>query len=95
MLFRSQAQEAQSRMASVTAVGSAGGGMVKVTLNGVMEMLAVEISPEVIDPSDPGMLQDLLRAAHNDATARVREEMQAEVARTVGSSGLGSFGSGS
>lgn len=90
-----QAQEAQSRMASVTAVGSAGGGMVRMTLNGVMELLSVEIAPEAIDPSDPGMLQDLIRAAHNDAATRVREEMQAEVARTVGSAGLGNFGSGS
>jgi nucleoid-associated protein EbfC len=90
-----QAQEAQSRMASVTAIGSAGGGMVRVTLNGIMEMLAIEIAPEVIDPSDPLMLQDLVRAAHNDAAAHVREAMQAEVARTVGGAGLGSFGSGS
>jgi len=80
-----QAMEAQSRLAAITAVGSAGGGMVKVTLSGAMELLTVQIAPEVIDPSDPGMLQDLIKAAHNDAASRVKEAMQTDVARTMGS----------
>ncbi len=92
-----QAQEAQERMASVSAQGSAGGGMVKVTMNGAMEMLAVEISPEAVDPSDIGMLQDLIRAAYNDASAKVKETLQTEMSRSLGGLGLGGaspFGSG-
>lgn len=84
-----QAAEAQSRMASVTAVGSAGGGMVKVTLNGAMDMLAVEIAGEVVDPNDVPMLQDLVRAAYSDAAARVREAVQADLARSMGPGGIG------
>ena len=60
-----QALEAQARMASVTAVGSAGGGMVRLTLNGAMELVAVELSPEAVDPAEIGMLQDLIRASRS------------------------------
>jgi DNA-binding YbaB/EbfC family protein len=79
-----QAQEAQARMAALSVVGVAGGGMVRMTMNGTMDLLNVEIAPEVIDPSDPGMLEDLLKAAHNDAVYRIREAMQADVARSMG-----------
>ncbi|MBU0926788.1 MAG: YbaB/EbfC family nucleoid-associated protein [Spirochaetes bacterium] len=83
--LQKQALEAQARMASLSAVGSAGGGMVKMTLNGAMDLLSVEIAPEAIDPNDPAMLQDLIKAAHNDAAYRVKEAMQADVARSMGS----------
>lgn len=85
-----QANEAKERVAAVSATGSAGGGMVKVTLNGAMEMLAVEIAPDAVDPSDIPMLQDLVRAAFNDASAKVAEAVKAEVSRSMG--GLGGFG---
>lgn len=89
--LQKQAMEAQARMAAISAVGSAGGGMVKVTLSGTMELLNIDIAQEVIDPSDPGMLRDLIKAAHNDAAQRVKEAMQADVARSIG--GLPGFGS--
>lgn len=82
--LQKQAQEAQARMAAISVVGVAGGGMVRMTMNGTMDLLNVEIAPEVIDPSDPGMLKDLLKAAHNDAVYRIREAMQADVARSMG-----------
>ncbi len=82
--LQKQAQEAQARMAALSVVGVAGGGMVKMTMNGTMDLLNVEIAPEVIDPSDPDMLKDLLKAAHNDAVYRIREAMQADVARSMG-----------
>lgn len=86
-----QMQEAQARVAAVTAVGSAGGGMVKVTLNGGMEMLSVEIAPELMAPEERGMLQDLVRAAYNDASAKVKEALQSELSRSAG--GLGDLSS--
>lgn len=82
--LQKQAQEAQARMAALSVVGVAGGGMVKMTMNGTMDLLNVEIAPEVIDPSDPEMLKDLLKAAHNDAVYRIRETLQADVARSMG-----------
>lgn len=89
-----QALEAQAKMAAVSAVGSAGGGMVKVTLNGAMDLLAVELSPEAVDPADLGMLQDLIRAAHHDAAERVREAVKEELSRSMGGLGLGGMGLG-
>ncbi|GAB1457886.1 MAG: YbaB/EbfC family nucleoid-associated protein [Spirochaetia bacterium] len=83
--LQKQALEAQSRMAAISAIGSAGGGMVKITLNGALELLNIDIAPEVMDPNDPGMLKDLIKAAHNDASARVKEAMQADLTRGMGS----------
>jgi hypothetical protein len=65
--------EAQAKLAATQVTGSAGGGMVKVTLNGKMEAISCEIAPEVVDPKDVQILQDLVRAAVTDATARLRE----------------------
>jgi len=77
-------QEAQERISKTTVVGSAGGGMVKITLNGGFEMLGIEIAPEVVDSSDVGMLGDLVRAAHNDAVAKLRESLQKEISGAAG-----------
>lgn len=77
-------REAQDRMARTTATGSAGGGMVRITLNGSFEMTGIEIAPEVLDPPDPALLGDLVRAAHNDAAARIRETLQRDLAGAAG-----------
>ena len=78
-----QAQALQSKMealkeeaAQQTAEGSAGGGMVNVTVNGKGEVLAVRIEPQVVDPEESEMLQDLVVAATNQAIARAQEAMQ-------------------
>jgi len=86
-----QAQQMQQKMledlGNVTATGQAGGGMVKIEVNGNHEATAVTIDKAVIDPDDPSMLEDLVRAAVNDAAKRV-EELRAEKARGV-AGGLG------
>ncbi|SIQ14638.1 hypothetical protein SAMN05920897_104124 [Alkalispirochaeta americana] len=68
--------EAQTRMRSITATGTAGGDMVKISLNGEFQIQHVEISPEAVDPEDLSLLQDLIRAAHNDAVAAVKERLR-------------------
>ncbi len=89
--LQKQAMEAQSRMASISATGSSGGGMVKMTMNGTMELLNIAIAPEAIDPADPSILEDLIKAAYNDVSHRIREAIQADVSRNMG--GLSGFGS--
>ena len=78
-----QAQQMQEKMqrelAELKVESSVGGGMVKVTMSGHKEVLAVSIDPEVIDPNDPGMLQDLIVAACNDAGRKVDEAMREKV----------------
>lgn len=63
-------QKAQEQVATITATGEAGGGMVKVTVNGKHEAARVEIDPALLK-EDKEMLEDLIAAAINDATHKV------------------------
>lgn len=82
--LQERVREAQERVARAAATGSSGGGMVRITLNGSFEMTGIEIAPEALDPPDPGLIGDLVRAAHNDASARLRETLQKELAGAAG-----------
>jgi nucleoid-associated protein EbfC len=77
-------QEAQERVSAVEAEGQSGGGMVRVTLNGKGLATAVAIDPSLIDPKDPGVLEDLLRAAINDARAKVDARVSDEMSKATG-----------
>lgn len=68
-------QKAQEEIARMEVVGEAGGGMVKVTMNGKHEVQKVQIEPAVIG-EDREMLEDLVAAAINDAVRRVETESQ-------------------
>ena len=74
----------QQRMAELRVEGSAGGGMVKATMNGTKELLAVTIDKEAVDPNDVEMLQDLVVAAVNEAARKVDEEMQSSIGAMTG-----------
>lgn len=63
----------QEELAKNPVEGTAGGGVVKVTVNGANQMLAIELAPEVVDPDDIEMLQDLIVAATNDAVANAQK----------------------
>ncbi len=75
-----QAQQMQAEMAKAqeelkneTVEASAGGGMVKVTMTGDMQLREITISPEAIDPEDPDLLQDMVTAAVNEALRSAQE----------------------
>jgi len=75
-----QAQQMQAEMAKAqeelkneTVEASAGGGMVKVTMTGDMQLREIKISPEAIDPEDPDLLQDMVTAAVNEALRSAQE----------------------
>ena len=78
----------QEKLGSITAVGSAGGGMVEVDITGKMEVLAVRIKPEAVDPSDIAMLEDLVAAALGQALEKVREKISGEVGAMAGGLGI-------
>jgi nucleoid-associated protein EbfC len=71
-------QRAQEELANLEVTGSAGGGMVSVTLTGRMECRGVKIDPSVL--SDAEMTEDLVVAAINDAVNKVNAESQAKMA---------------
>ena len=86
-----QAQAMQSRMAEMQAeldrmemTGQAGGGMVKVTLNGKGEMRALKIDPKLADPAEIEVLEDLIIAAAKDAKTKVEERVAAEMSKLTG-----------
>jgi DNA-binding YbaB/EbfC family protein len=74
----------QRQMASISVEGTAGGGMVKATMSGNKELLSVTIDKQVIDPEDVEMLQDLVKAAVNEAARKVDEEMQSSMGAMTG-----------
>ena len=86
-----QAQEMQARMAKIqeelaqkTVEGSAGGGMVLVTVNGQLNVNAVKIDPTVINTEEKEMLEDLILAAVNDGMRKARDLASAEMSKLTG-----------
>jgi hypothetical protein len=66
-----EAFSAQARAADEVVTGSAGGGVVTVEMSGAGEIRSIKLAPEVVDPEDIEMLQDLIVAALHDAGAKV------------------------
>jgi DNA-binding YbaB/EbfC family protein len=86
-----QAQQLQSKMLEMqeelgnkTVTVQVGGGMVEVVANGRQEVLSLRLDPEVVNPDDTDMLQDLILAAVNDALNRSREMVSDEMAKLTG-----------
>lgn len=86
-----QAQQLQSKMARLqeeleekTVEASSGGGMVTAVVNGRQEILSINIEPEVINPDDQEMLQDLILAAINDGLAKARNMVNEEMGKLTG-----------
>jgi nucleoid-associated protein EbfC len=82
--FQERLGKMQEELAEQQVTSSVGGGMVSATVNGKNELVSIAIEPEVIDPKDPGMLQDLVVAAVNDAMRKARDMAQAEMAKLTG-----------
>jgi DNA-binding YbaB/EbfC family protein len=74
----------QEELAQQTVEASTGGGMVKVIATGKREIQSIEISPEVVDPDDIEMLQDLMLAAINEALRKAEELATAEMGKIAG-----------
>jgi DNA-binding YbaB/EbfC family protein len=68
--------KAQEDLANSTVEGSAGGGAIRVIMKGDQHVESISLAPEVVDPDDVEMLQDLLVVAVNDALGKVRGMQQ-------------------
>jgi DNA-binding YbaB/EbfC family protein len=77
----------QEKLGTISVTGSAGGGMVEVDLNGRMELVALRISPEAVNPQDVVMLQDLITAAFTNAMEKVKETINREMGSMMGMAG--------
>ena len=67
---------------------SAGGGMVKLKINGKKEVLSMEISPDIVDPDDVETLADIITAAVNEGIKRVEDTNSAEMSKITGGLGM-------
>lgn len=77
-------EKMQEDMAGKTAVGSAGGGMVRATVNGRLEVLDITIEKDAINPEEAQMLQDLITAAINDGLRKAKDLSQSELGKLTG-----------
>ncbi|WP_297006236.1 YbaB/EbfC family nucleoid-associated protein [uncultured Corynebacterium sp.] len=83
-------QEAQAEIVASTVEGTAGNGLVKVTITGAGEVRAVQIDPQVVDPDDVDTLQDLVIGAFQAANDNLQQLSQEKMGPL--SQGLGGFG---
>ena len=86
-----QAQKMQKRMIEIQeelamreVEATVGGGVVTAVMNGQQELVSISISPEVVDPDDVEMLEDLVVAAVNEARRKAQELMQEEMGKLTG-----------
>ena len=70
---------------------TSGGGMVRVVVNGKQEVLEIKIDPEVVDPKDTEMLEELIAVAVNRALEKTREMLGEEMSKITGGIGLPGF----
>ena len=82
--MQKQMEDMQADLASKTLEISSGGGAVKVTINGEKQLTALEISPDVIDPDDIEMLQDLVMSAVNEAVRQMDESANQQMSKITG-----------
>jgi DNA-binding YbaB/EbfC family protein len=85
--IREEMENFQTRLGQITAEGDAGAGMVRVKVNGRMEILACTISDEAMKLGDREMLEELIKGATNQALTRVRQQSAEEAGKVA--SGLG------
>src|SRR5262245_60470802 len=86
--IKEEVEQLQGRLGQLVAEGDAGAGMVKVRCNGRMEILGVTLSDDAMKGGDREMLEDLIRAAVNQAMARARQLAAEETSKMATNLGL-------
>ncbi|MEE9912136.1 MAG: YbaB/EbfC family nucleoid-associated protein [Deltaproteobacteria bacterium] len=82
----------QEELETRTIEAQAGGGMVKVLVNGKFEIISLKIEKEVVNPEDVEMLQDLIAAAVNEGIRKSQEMASSEMAKITGGLGIPGMG---
>ena len=86
--LQSQMTGVQDKMKDISAIGTSGGDMVSVEINGSMEVIKVKIAPEIVDPNDVTMLEDLVLAALTDAGTKIKVRLASEMSSLTGNLGF-------
>ncbi|MFC5467337.1 YbaB/EbfC family nucleoid-associated protein [Cohnella suwonensis] len=82
--MQEQMMKAQEELGSKTIEGTAGGGVVTVSVNGHKKLLDIKIKPEAVDPEDVEMLQDLVLTAVNDALTKADDLANQDMSKYTG-----------
>ncbi len=87
-MFQQQLSRMQNEMLKAEATGTAGNGLVSITINGEHEVKEVKIKPDCVDPDDIEGLEDLIKAAHADALKKLQDTTQGNMPNLGGITGM-------
>ena len=82
--MQNRLQKAQEELGTLTVEGTAGGGAVRVTMNGHRELRDILISPEAVDPADVETLQEMIIGAFNDASKKAQDLAESKLGGLTG-----------
>ena len=83
-------KESQEKIKNINATGISGGNSVKITLNGEGEIIEIYISPEILK-EDKTIIEDLIKAAHNNAKTQLKSKTSEEISKATGGIGIPGF----
>tara|TARA_B100001029_G_scaffold134862_1_gene113731 strand:+ start:372 stop:689 length:318 start_codon:yes stop_codon:yes gene_type:complete len=83
-------KESQEKIKNINATGTSGGNSVKITLNGEGEIVEIYISPETLK-EDKIIIEDLIKAAHNNAKSQLKSKTSEEISKATGGFGIQDF----
>ena len=83
-------KESQEKIKNINATGISGGNSVKITLNGEGEIIEIYISPETLK-EDKTIIEDLIKAAHNNAKSQLKSKTSEEISKATGGFGIQDF----
>ena len=88
--LESKMKESQEKIKNINVTGISGGNSVKITLNGEGEIINVDISSEVLK-EDKTIIEDLIKAAHNNAKSQLKSKTSEEISKATGGFGIPDF----
>jgi len=85
---KEQMASAQENAEKILVNGEAGGGMVKIVMNGNHEVVKVTLEPSIVNSDEVGLLEDLIRAASNQAAMKIKDALKEQMGSMVSDMGL-------
>ena len=88
--IESKMKESQEKIKNINATGISGGNSVQITLNGEGEIVKLYISPEILK-EEKTIIEDLIKAAHNNAKSQLKSKTSEEISKATGGFGMPGF----
>ena len=88
--LESKMKESQEKIKNINVTGASGGGLVKVTLSGEGEIINLDISSQILK-EDKAVIEDLIKAAHNNAKSQLKLKTSDEISKATGGFGIPGF----